>query len=124
MPAVEIQDRRQFATLWRLAGYDNYGNPTVAAPREIKVRSELGIAEAIDAQATPIAVTSTLFVAERITMGSIIRRGKLRDVPVPPNALEEVVNYEEVPDLKGRQFQRTITLRRYSETLPAIDLEA
>jgi len=120
MPPIESQNLNQHAVLWVRGDYDTYGRYTVSSPIEINVRWEEGQTQSSGAQDTVIAVSVTLFVDRVITPGSLVWKGKLKDLPASPTNIKEVENYDEVPDLKGRRFRRRVTCKRYEEQLPTV----
>lgn len=120
MPAVEVSGLDQKAALWVKSGSDDHGDPTVSAGIEIDVRWERRTFEAITSDATPVAITGVIMVDRAIAENSIMRLGTLVSVPDPPTYLVEVVSYDEVWDVKGRECQRTVTVRKWKDALPTI----
>ncbi len=121
MPPIEIQDRTQRAVLWEASGTsDDYGKPKVIAPVEVLVRWDDTVSGSLDAQGNKTRVDATVTVDRAVPVDSIMRKGALVDVPVPPTGLYRVASYSEVPDVKGRNFRRTVSLVRHSNTLPEI----
>lgn len=126
MPNIEIASLKQRAVLWSFAGYNEFGDPTVNEPVEIPCRWESGLREATDAQASPIAVTDEVHVAQVIEAGSILYLGELDDVVgtgtglITADVLNVVVDYTEAPDIKGRKVQRSVMLQKWSSTLPTV----
>jgi hypothetical protein len=121
VPALEIVNLKQRAVLWATSGKSRYGEPTVASPVEIRVRWEEGLSESIDDSATPIAVNATVDVDRDVAAGSILRLGKLADLPSPvTDGLMEVISFDKTPDIKSRVFQRSVTVRRWRSSLPTV----
>jgi hypothetical protein len=120
MPAIEVQNLNQKAVLWAASSYDNFGCYQVTSPVEIDCRWEESRKQSASPENTVIAIVATAFVDREIAAGSILWKGSLSDLPTSPTGLKEVVDYEEVPDLKGRNVQRTVTLARYNEQLPTV----
>ena len=112
---------RQTAALWAATGnYDNDGDPEVAAvgsPVEIKVRWEEETQERVNEDATPIAITTTVFVDREILKGSVLRLGTVAGLPSPPDNLHEVVEYDEIPNIKGVNPQRCVVLQKRNKVL-------
>jgi hypothetical protein len=122
MATIETKCLKQKAVLWALSDYDRYGEPTVSAPIEISVRWEQNLSQSIDDNATPIAVNGTIFVDRVIPEGSILRLGnKVSLPPTVTTGLMEVVSTTDIPDLKGRVNQRTVTTRKWRGSLPTIE---
>jgi hypothetical protein len=121
MPGIEVSGLDQKAALWVSRNIsDDHGEPTVSAGVEINVRWEKKTYEAITSDATPVAITGVIHVDRVIPEDSIMRLGTLASVPSPPDYLVQVVSYDEVPDVKGREYQRTVTVRKWKDDLPAI----
>ena len=121
MPAMETAFRTQYVVLWTGGSLDNYGQYQVASPVEIKVRWE-DTQEEIEDPAGGTIITSSRVVIDRvITVGSIMWKGKLDDLPSSPTNLKRVVSYIEVPDIKGRSSRRVVLLTAYSDTLPPVE---
>jgi hypothetical protein len=118
MSKIETQDRYQKAVLWQSSGYDDYGKYLRLAPIELSVRWEEGRRQSSSPEDTVIAIDATVFVDREIPIGSIMWKGKQKDLPASPTGLKEVVSYKEVPDIKGRVSQRSVSLARYNEQLP------
>jgi len=116
----ETAGRKQKATLWAVAGRDREGRPTVSAGVEILVRWEKATEEIISDEALSLVASDVLMTDQEIAEGSIIWKGALADVPDPPTDLREVISNEEIPDVKGRSYQRTVVLGKYANALPTI----
>ena len=121
MPAIESQNRHQDTTLWAPSGVDRNGEVTVSTPVDIKTRWDESLTASIDETGTPTASNGTVVVDQDIEEGSIMRLGLVADLPSPViTGLFEVVSFSKTPDIKGRQFARTVTLKRYKGQLPTI----
>jgi hypothetical protein len=118
--SVEKLALKQKAVLWAFSTYDANGDPVVSAAEELSVRWEQRKTESIDAQGAPIALNAKADVDQDVTAGSIMWLGELRDLPTSPTDLHEVVDFNKIPDIKGREFKRTATLRKWKGTLPSI----
>ncbi len=120
MPPLETSSRRQQAVLWTANGTDNYGELKVDASIQIEVRWETGQKEALDPQGNTVALDSTVIVDRVIPIGSIMWLGEKKDLADPPVGLRQVIDYSEVPDVKGREFRRVVSLMKHSDELPAL----
>lgn len=121
MPAIEVSGLDQKAALWASRNIsDSHGEPTVSAAVEINARWEKRTFESIMDDATPVAITGVIHVDREIPEGSIMWLGELADVPDPPTKLVSVVSYDEIPDVKSREYQRTVTVRKWKDALPTI----
>lgn len=124
MPPPETFCRHQKAVLWARTGTDDYGQPIVAAPVEIDVRWDGPTRrEVLDAQGNTIAIDAEVSCIQTIKVGSVMWLGKLTDWYGTGSAgtevgLMEVKLYREVPDIKGREIRRTVSLMRLNDTLP------
>ena len=125
MPPIEIQNLNQKAVLWMSSGVDNYGKFVVTNPVEIACRWEEKRHQSMASDNTVIAADSTVYVDRLIKQGSILWKGTLKEwvnllTTTAPRWLKEVTAYNEIPDIKGRKVQRTVTLAHYNEQLPTI----
>ncbi len=118
--SLESTSRHQKAVLWAANGVDDYGEPKVDAAVEITVRWEEGLQEAVDPNGNTIAVDAVVVVDQAIVVGSIMWLGEKEDLATPPVDLKQVVSFNKIPDIKGRNFRRTVGLIRYSNELPAL----
>lgn len=112
--------RFQKAVLWTFAGYDGHGDVKVNAAAEIDVRWEERRRETLDANGNSIAIDATVVLGQEIAVGSILWLGALADVATPPVNLKQVVVYNSTPDVKAREFRRTVGLVKYSNELPTL----
>lgn len=120
MPSVESMGRHQKAVLWAAAGHDRNGKITVSAAVEIDVRWEDGKRETPGDTGEPVAYDATVIVGQAVTVDSLMWKGDYDDLPDPVTNLYRVIFVEEIPDLKGRNTQRTLMLQKYGNTLPTI----
>ena len=114
MPALERSDLRQHAVLWTAAGRDDYGNPKVASPVEIRIRWETGKGEANRRKAEVIT-------KQEIVINSVMWLGKLANLPALPSPnveLMQVIGYDEIPDAKNRDVLRRASLVLLGSKLP------
>lgn len=127
MPSLEVSSLKQKAVLWSYAGTDRNGEPKVNVPIELSVRWEKGLSREITPNINPVAVVATVWVDRVVELGSMMRKGPMSDITGtgddvvnPPDAICEVVDYMETPDIKGRKYERVILLRSYADHLPAV----
>ncbi len=120
MPALEKLFRHQKAVLWEASGTDDYGEVTLDAAAEVTVRWTERQREGVDSQGNTIAIDASAVVDQQIAVGSIMWLGELVDLPAIPTNLKQVVNYGSVPDVKGREFWRTVLMIKYGNTLPVL----
>ena len=112
--------RFQKSVLWTIAGYDGHGDVKVNAGVEIDVRWEERRSETLDANGNSIATDATVVVGQEVAVSSIMWLGNLVDVASPPVNLKQVVVYNCIPDVKCREFRRTVGLVKYSNELPTL----
>ena len=115
MPPMETVNLYEKAVLWEPTGLSGFGSPTVgnaASGVEICVRWEEKLNEEVGPESTPVSTPDVVFVDRVIAIGSQIRLGAKADLPSTLDKLREVIDYSEIPDIKGRCRQRTITLRK------------
>jgi hypothetical protein len=120
MPPIEEQFRDQMATLWEVSGVDDYGRHTVREPVEIKVRWVGNKAASGGKQDELESESVTVLVTRSIRLGSIVRLGPLNELPEELDGLFVVRTYADNPDIKGRSFNRAMTVQRFRNALPTI----
>jgi hypothetical protein len=119
VPPFEHMDRREHAVYWEKTGQDGYNNPTLAEPRELKVRWTHRRREGLSAEGTTIAKDADLLTDEELIEGSIVWEGRLAEALVgTPTELFQVTSTSRSKDLKGRVTGYGAGLTRYGETLP------
>ncbi len=81
MPHQELGYRRQKAVLWPFDGtsYDNYGQPKIGEPVQLRVRWVTARREVKDAQGNNVALDATAIVDRKITVGSTMALGDIGD---------------------------------------------
>ena len=123
MPSLETDCRLQKAVLWEASTteYEDTGaTRKVAAAVEIDVRWEDTHREGMDPDGNVVAIVSEVVVAQDIVVGSIMWLGSKADLEDPPVGLHKVMGFVKVPDIKGRNYRRVVSLMRYSNSLPTL----
>lgn len=123
MPAFETLDLKQDAIIWLRVGQDRYGQPVLSQPQEIKCRWLVDLGQSADPQSNTVQGSGKMIVAlneHDVPNGSIIREGKICDVPTPADKLFTVILVDGIPDLKNRNQRTTLSLMKYSDTLPTV----
>ena len=122
MPSPETSALRDYAVLWTNVGNDNYGEPVVGViPVEIRCRWESGIGEQLSPLTGALQETTTLVWVDRdIPVDSIMWHGRLKDLPNPTSDLREVIEFDKIPDIKGRRFTRVVKLIKFGGKLPKV----
>lgn len=117
MPNIETAWRYDTAVVWMKRDVaDNYGNPTLHSPIQLSVRIEEGQSEKLGPQGEPIAASVKVVVDRRIPVGSLMWLGYLSDYD--GENLKQVIDYREVPDIKGRYRRREVVLMNFSDSIP------
>ena len=119
MPGPHVA-KGKFAVLWKRSGFDSGGQPKVLAGRQIDCTWRGGSRESLEGEDTVVGESATATVNESIPIHSIMRLGKLSQVPATPDELYEVIDLDESPDLKSRDVARTVSLTRWKKPLPTI----
>lgn len=120
MPSTESAELNQYAVLWSVVGTTAYGDPTFASPVEIRVRWEDSYGEKLDPESGAIKAPATIVVSHRIVVDSLLWLGRLKDLPSPPQNIRQVINYKEIPDVKGREFRREVDVIKCDNTTPIV----
>lgn len=120
MPLLETTGCHQKAVLWEVAGYGNDSEITLEAAVEINVRRQLRRQESLAPNNTAIAVDATYVVDREISVGAIIWFGALNDWSSSSTGYKQVIDYDEIPDVKARHYRRLIKVIKYHDTLPSL----
>jgi hypothetical protein len=121
VPALEVCALHQKAVLWtRASSFDRDGTQQVNTAVEINVRWERTGKQVAGPSNSTITEDSLVVVDRDITEQSIMWLGKFVDLPSTLVDLREVFTFKSIPDLKGRNFRRTVSLIWHSDTLPTI----
>ena len=115
------KNRPSKVVYWEKIASNAYGEAVVSNPTEISVRFEKspGIGDTLQANSNTLAYDYELNVDRELTVGGIVWVGALKDLP-PPGAdvdVYQITNWESIPDLKGRKFDRYVQLIRHNERL-------
>lgn len=102
--------RRQKAVLWAYVGNNDYGQPTVDAPIEIKCRFEDVQEEFIDMVGAKVISDAKIYLDREVALHSVIWVGRLLDLPVDPTNLLEVRKYSALPNLRNTETLRMAML--------------
>lgn len=122
MPSLQSISRNQFAVLWPAMNVDNFSNPVLGQPEEIRVRWETGERQTGSQTGTVDAIA---YVGKTILRGSVMWLGRLANVPTPDVTTEfgsvslyAVISYNEVPAVKGPNKTQWVELMRRSSQIP------
>lgn len=111
MPVPELDYRFQDCTMWPRTGDDRYANPVVGEAQTLKVRWEDKQLEMIDPKGQPIKIDALLHTVDIIPVGSILLLSG-------SSSYMEAVAFDNIPDIKGRHYRKTVGLKRYTDRLP------
>ena len=120
MPSIESSGRKQKAVYWALSSRDRYGDVTVSAAVEVSVRWEDREVDVLNAQGEKIKAEAVVTVGQDMAIGGLLWLGELADIATPPVDLKQIVSFDKIPDVKGREFRRVAYVARYSDTLPEL----
>lgn len=123
MPPPEIFERHQYAVLWEVASYDDYGRQRVYEPVELRVRWNTTRRQGTRPDGTPVNLTALVVVNATVPIGSLLWLGRLSEWYGTGSAgndseLVEVVGFRNTPDLKNRYRRRELDCTRWQDELP------
>lgn len=115
----------QYAIVWARTGQDRYGEPTRDGGTEIRARWEWKKSSGMDAQANKVLLDAQVVVDRDIPLYSIMFEGRLTDFigtgsGDPGQDLVEVLTIDIVPDINGREYRRTLGVKKFRGTLPEV----
>jgi hypothetical protein len=112
---------KEDAVIWESHGEsDSYGVPRVKAPLAIKSRWEKRVKTVRTLEGDMLESEVEVFVDRPIALGTIIWEGEVAKIGLSPKPLYLVIDYQEIPDTKGRKFTRSVMLAAYNEALPTV----
>lgn len=118
MPPIETMEFNQKAVLWRRTGINANAEPRLASPVEISCRwDDTPKAHSGAANDETIRIDATAIVDRDIPIGSDLWLGTLNDFYGVGSAGDEVnvmtvVSSRRVPDLKGIETWRSVSMSR------------
>jgi hypothetical protein len=106
---------KQTAVYWEKTGVDDYGQPTWAAPIEIRCRWEDRTEEFVSPEGTREASMAVVYVGQDVVVGGVLMLGLLgssvdENDPKANLGAWEIRSFSKLPDLKAKQFLRTVML--------------
>ncbi len=114
MPSQESDWLFQPAVLWAATDFDSDGRQKVTStPVQIYVKFNQGKSRQASATNDNKQLAGEAVVDRQIAVGSLVRIGKLEELPTPLTELMVVVGYNEVSDIKQQERFRSVTLNRY-----------
>jgi len=106
---------------WAKTGNDRYGEPLVAAASDVTARIERSNNRIDDPKGKTVDTDATLYgLSQDVIAGSIVWQGASADYATATD-LFEITSFSKVPDIKGNNFRREATIRRFKDKLPLIN---
>lgn len=117
MSAPETAGRRQTVVYWQRTGTAPNGRAVLADPVEIAVRIVSGSSESLTANSSEVGTQAVVVVDFRPPIGSSMWAGTLADWLAtgsgdPTSVVWEVSSFDEIPDVRCRNFYRKVGLIR------------
>ncbi len=120
MTKVVTASLKQDGTIWPVASFDSHARPRVSSATAIKCKLEKVTKNLLNPNGEVIISDAICFVDTTIAVGSIFRLGTVASVPDTPDNLFEVVNYNELNDIRNIDTGRWIELNLWNKALPTI----
>ena len=93
---------KQDATVWVASGTDAYGNPSYAAPVNIKVRWESRIEKTLDSTGNEMLSQAYVYMPSKYTPGDYLFKGISAELtPAAVANSYEIRNGQEIPNLRN-----------------------
>jgi len=106
---------------WEPSEIDEYGNQTVEQPRGIRVKVEKVLEDLENEKQEVVRASLRIQVGEPIAIGGFIWIGSLGDLDgTTPTPLYQVIEYEEVANLRATKFDRWAILAKHSDSVPTL----
>lgn len=102
---------------------DEFGRAQVLGPKELLTRWESGTSLISDPLVESYNAEGIVYTSIPLPVGTIIWRGRLSSLPIPLQSstkLYKVIEYREVPDVKGRKIRLSAVVAETAEVLPEI----
>lgn len=121
MSRVETCALTNDGTVWPFSSFDSHTRPLVSAATAIKCRLEKVTRNQLSPNGEILISDAVCYVDTTITVGSIFRLGTVASVPTPANNLFEVMVYDELDDILGKNTFRWVELNLWNKVLPTIE---
>jgi len=121
MPKVTTVGLRQDGAIWAFSSFDSHSRPLVNAATAIKCKLEKVTKNQLGPNGEVIISDAICFVDTTITVGSIFRLGTVASIPSTPDNLFEVMNYNELNDIRNIDTARWVELNLWNKALPTIE---
>ena len=97
----------QAVTYWAVSGKDQFGQPTFAAPKTLKVRWEDRSDQIINPEGVLTRSQARLFLAQDVNEGDYFYKGSSSDTnPRNVSGARRVASFAKIPDLGATSFER------------------
>ena len=119
--ASRPRTRTSEVVYWPATSFNNYGEVTVGPAEDMEVRIEKTKTETLDPQGNTIGSDYLLNVPKDVAVGSLFwLDGNKESLPNPIPELFQVIDFDKVPNVKGRRFDRSVKLIRHSNKNPEL----
>lgn len=117
---IKSRLRKQDAVVWKFATFDDEGQVTVNSPIAMKVRTEEKTRETLDPKGNTVVTFMSINVSSEVVVGSLIWLGKKSDLPTTITNILQVIDRDNIPNTKGRRFDRWVGVQRHGNRQPVI----
>lgn len=104
--------RKQDAVYWPISSVDNYGQPVLGTPVQIRCRWEDRNEEFVDVNGTQLLSSAVVYVDRDVVPGGVLMLGTLADITDADNPKEndnayEIRRFDNLPDIRAKEFLKT-----------------
>lgn len=120
MTSIETVNLKQFAVYWPYVGRDPHGEPVVGDPVEVPCRYEAGMIASIQESTEPIGSPAIFDIDRDMMIGGRLWPGRLADLAGTGQVITgafSITDFNKIPDIKGRKFQRYVTVTKLGNIL-------
>ena len=112
--------RKQDVVVWKFSGFDDEGQVTVSSPVAMKVRIEEKTRETLDSKGITVTTFMDINISSEVPVGSLVWLGKKSALPVTVTGILQVIDRDNTPDIKGRNFDKWVGVQKYGDRQPVI----
>ena len=131
MPPPETFERNQTALYFAFQSPNEYNEPRVSSPVELAVRWEYKQSSMLSPTGNPVAVDAQVVVAEDVALNSLMwlggeaewyggEPGTSSGSAGEATELMQIVAFDYIVDLKGREVRRTLGLVFFRDKMPKV----
>jgi hypothetical protein len=121
---VNTSGLNETSVAWLASGsVDEFGQASITGPIELQSRWELGTRLISDALVETANPNGIVYISDPLPVGTLLWRGRIADLPAVPDSLNDlfkVVEYREVPDVKGRESRLSVVVAGTKTKLPNV----